>query len=79
MDFAVAVLPDPSGVGIVASTRPLCGSTFWMRLSEIWNRCRPSKAVPACAGTSIERTLFPLSGSSAFSLSPVAIQTWAPS
>src|SRR5262249_45492098 len=42
----------PSGVGTVATTRPVIGSTFWMRSPEIWYRCRPSKAVPACAGTS---------------------------
>src|SRR5262249_36763284 len=42
----------PSGVGMVATTRPVVGSTFWMRSPEIWYRCRPSKAVPACAGTS---------------------------
>ena len=48
--------PPPPGAGIVASTRPVFGSIFWMRSSAIWNRCLPSKAVPACAATSIERT-----------------------
>jgi hypothetical protein len=35
----------------------------------------PSKAVPACAATSIERSVFPLAGSKAFSVSPAAKQT----
>lgn len=43
--------------------------------SAIWNRCRPSKAGPACAATSIERTTFPAAGSKAFSCSPIANQT----
>ena len=42
--------PPPPGAGMVASTRPVSGSIFWMRSSAIWNRCRPSKAVPAWAG-----------------------------
>jgi predicted metal-binding membrane protein len=36
-----------------------------MRSPAIWNRCRPSKAVPASAATSIERSVFPLAGSKA--------------
>ena len=55
------------------------GSILWMRSSAIWNRCWPSKAVPACAATSIERCILPLAGSKAFSLSPAAIQTCWPS
>ena len=93
MDLALAILPDPeralgpgqpgvaaaAGAGIVASTAPVVGSIFWMRSSAIWNRCRPSNAVPACAATSIERTILPLAGSSALSLSPEANQTCWPS
>src|SRR5208282_2350197 len=71
--------PPPPGAGIVASTRPVLGSIFWMRSSAIWNRCWPSKAVPACAATLIERTTLPLAGSKAFSLSPDANQTRSPS
>jgi hypothetical protein len=77
MDLAVPILPTqsvpsaqaspesppPPGAGMVASTRPVAGSIFWMRSSAIWNRCWPSKAVPACAATSIERTVLPLAGS----------------
>ena len=33
--------PPLPGAGIVARTRPLFGSIFWMRLSAIWNRCSP--------------------------------------
>ena len=44
-------------------------------LKQVW----PSKAVPACAATSIERSTFPLAGSKAFSLSPDANQTCWPS
>ena len=44
----------------MAITRPVFGSIFWMRPSASWNRCLPSKAVPACAATSIERTGVPL-------------------
>jgi len=45
---------------MVASTRPLFGSIFWMRSSAIWTRCLPSNAVPAWAATSIDSTVFPL-------------------
>jgi hypothetical protein len=34
---------------MVARTRPLAGSIFWMRSSAIWNRCWPSKAVQLVA------------------------------
>jgi hypothetical protein len=64
---------------MVATTQPVVGSTFWMRSPEIWYRCRPSKAVPACAATSSARTVFPLAVSIAFSVSPVAIQILVPS
>jgi len=37
------------------------------------------KAVPACPATSIERSVFPVAGSNAFSLSPAANQTFWPS
>jgi hypothetical protein len=37
------------------------------------------EGVPACAATSIERSVFPLAGSKAFSLSPEANQTLWPS
>jgi hypothetical protein len=46
-----------------------------MRSSASWNRVRPSKAVPACAATSIERSVLPVAGSSALSRSPEANQT----
>jgi hypothetical protein len=64
---------------MVASTLPVRGSIFWMRSSASWKKCWPSKAVPACEATSIARTVSPLAGSSAFSLSPVANQTCSPS
>ena len=64
---------------MVETTRPVFGSIFWIRLSAIWNRCLPSKAVPAWAWTSIESNAFPSSGSIAVSLSPAASQTWRPS
>src|SRR6202162_2861824 len=67
--------PPPPRAGIEESTPSVFVSIFWMRFSAIWNRCSPSKAVPACAATSIERTVFPLVGSIAFSLSPDAHQT----
>jgi hypothetical protein len=48
---------------MVASTRPVFGSIFWMRSAASWNRYWPSKAVPAFAATSIERSVFPVAGS----------------
>ena len=32
----LSTIPAPAGAGIVASTRPLSGSIFWMRSSAIW-------------------------------------------
>ncbi|BAB49164.1 mlr1907 [Mesorhizobium japonicum MAFF 303099] len=69
----------PPGAGMVESTAPVSGSIFWMRSLASWKKYRPSKAVPACAATSIERSVCPLCGSKAFSLSPEANQTFSPS
>ncbi len=77
-DHARPEQPGP-GAGIVASTRPVFGSIFWMRSSNSWNRCRPSKAVPARAGTSSDRRSAPVAGSTAFSRSPLANHTLCPS
>ena len=43
------------GPGWSTGSCPCRGSILWMRSSAIWKRCRPSKAVPACAATSMER------------------------
>ena len=72
-------LPPLGGAGMVASTEPVSGSIFSMRSSAIWNICAPSKAVPAIAVISIERTIWPVPGSTAFNLSPEANQTFFPS
>src|SRR5262245_8319237 len=64
---------------MVASTWPLSGSIFWILSSASWYRCRPSKAVPACAATSIVRCALPVAGLNATSLSPAANQTFRPS
>jgi hypothetical protein len=50
-----------------------------MMSSAICQRKRPSKAVPASAATSIERSSLPLAGSSAFSLLSEANHTRSPS
>jgi len=48
----LAVNPCDAGhhaIGLeVRRMAPVSGSIFWMRPSAIWNRCCPSKAVPAC-------------------------------
>src|SRR6185312_2619497 len=67
------------GAGMLPSTSPVSRSIFWIMASAIWYRCLPSKAVPACAATSILRAIFPLSGSRALSRSPLANQTCRPS
>src|SRR5882672_8562988 len=68
-----------AGAGMLPSTRPVLGSTFWIRSSAICQRCLPSKAVPASAATSSWRTSSPLAGSMAASFSPLANQMLRPS
>lgn len=71
MNPAATVLADPersfrprkTGIlaiarsGIVPSTVPVAGSIFWITASAIRNRCFPSKAVPACAASSVTERL----------------------
>ena len=53
-----------AGAGMVATTWPERGSTFWIRSSASCHRYSPSKAVPASAATASSRTSAPLPGSS---------------
>ena len=64
---------------LIGLLEPVSGSIFSMRSSAIWNMCAPSKAVPAIAVISIERTIWPVPGSTAFNLSPEANHTFFPS
>ena len=51
-----------AGAGMVATTWPERGSTFWIRSSASCQRYSPSKAVPASAATASSRTSAPLAG-----------------
>ena len=51
-----------AGAGMVATTWPERGSTFWIRSSASCHRYLPSKAVPASAATASSRTSAPLFG-----------------
>src|SRR3546814_18991236 len=53
-------------------------TAYEMRISD-WSSDVCSSDLPACAATSMERTVFPLCKSKAFSLSPAANHTCRPS
>jgi hypothetical protein len=84
MDLPVPILPHPERpfgpreprVTAAAGRRDRGEHTAGLRIDLLdailgeLKQVRPSKAVPACAATSIERSVFPLAGSKAFSVSP---------